>query len=154
MEQLYVAQDFADTTRMSFPAQSQHWSSLSWTRGPAAPALRLPSITSADKPALVPWCPARTSPVKHPQCQHKWQHETARRFTLLWLLQVTATPHSTGGDIKQKSQQASIYRAGPWTIQSCWDHKSLHSHSQCSLLPNMCPCHNETDFFHQVPSRV
>lgn len=121
---------------MSFPAQNQHWSSLSWTWGPAAPALCLPSITSADKPALVPWCPARTSPVKHPTCQHKWQHETAWKLVLLWLLQVTATPHSRGGDIKQKYQQASIYRAGPLTSQSYWNHKSLYSHSDlCFLLP-------------------
>lgn len=122
--------------QMIFPAQNQHWSSLSWTWSPAASASCLPSITSADKPAPAPWCPARTSPVKHPMRQHKWQHETAQKFVLLWLLQVTAIPHSSGGYIKQKYQQASIYRAGSLTSQSYWNYRSLYSHSQCSLFPN------------------
>lgn len=139
---------------MSFPAQNQPWSSLSWTWGPAAPALCLPSITSADKPALVPWCPARTSPVKHPMCQHKWQHETAWKFVLLWLLQVTATPHNTGGDIEQKYQQVSIYRAkaGPLTSQSYWNHKISIPTASASApsYPTACPCHNETDLFNQA----
>lgn len=48
------------------------------------------------------------------------------------------TPHSTGGDVNQKYQQASIYRAEPLTSQSYWNHKSLYIPQPVLPLSQQC----------------